>query len=144
MGQSPSVRARGPSQAVNETPFFLQVDGRMVPGVLWAPATVRPPVPLLLAGHGGGFGFGGSKRHDSIVDLAVALARNYGVATVAIDQPGCGDRPGAEEEQERRRKMNIEEAIASLWTEELVMEMAADWRATVEHVQGELGLGEGP
>ena len=77
---------------MNETPFFLQVDGRVVPGVLWAPATLRPPVPLLLAGHGGGFGFGGSKRHDSIVNLAVALARNYGVATVAIDQPGCGDR----------------------------------------------------
>src|SRR5437763_14698992 len=40
--------------------------------------------------------------------------------------------------------MDIEDAIASFWTEELVMEMAADWRATVEHVQGELGLGEGP
>ena len=73
---------------MNETAFVLKVDGRVVPAVLWTPTSIRPPVPLLLAGHGGGFGFGGSKRHDSIVNLAVALARNYGVATVAIDQPG--------------------------------------------------------
>ena len=127
-----------------ERSFTLDVDGRVVPGVLWTPAAMTAPVPLLLAGHGGGFGFGGSKRMDSIVELAALLAGDYGVATVAIDQPGCGDRPGAEQEQERRRQLSLEEAIASLWTEELVMEMAADWRAAVAHAQGELGVGGGP
>src|SRR5439155_13968122 len=46
--------------------------------------------------------------------------------------------------QEGRAQLNIAARTASLWTEDLVMEMAADWRATVEHVQGELGLGTGP
>jgi pimeloyl-ACP methyl ester carboxylesterase len=127
-----------------ETEFTLGVEGRTVPAVVWTPATATTPVPLLLAGHGGGFGFGGSKRSESNVELASILAGEYGIATLAIDQPGCGDRPGAEEEQERRRAMNIDDAIASLWTEELVMEMAADWRATVDHAQGTLGLGRGP
>jgi pimeloyl-ACP methyl ester carboxylesterase len=130
---------------VTEQAFTLDVEGRTVPAVLWTPASGAPgQVPLLLAGHGGGFGFGGSKRHESIVELATLLARDFGVATVAIDQPGCGDRPGADEEQARRREMTVDDAIASLWTEELVMEMAADWRATVAFVQGDAMLGDGP
>ncbi len=36
--------------------------------------------------------------------------------------------------------MSVEEAIASLWTEELVEEMAADWRATIDHLAAD-GLG---
>jgi pimeloyl-ACP methyl ester carboxylesterase len=132
------------TSSIEETAFTIEAGGRVVPAVLWNPAGVAAPTPLLLAGHGGGFGFGGSKRADSVVDLALILARDHRIATVAIDQPGCGDRPGAEEEQDRRRGMTIEEAIAALWTEELVMEMAADWRATVDHVQHGLGLGDGP
>jgi pimeloyl-ACP methyl ester carboxylesterase len=127
-----------------ETSFSLEVDGRTVPGVVWTPARPDPSAAMLLAGHGGGFGFGGSKHSESNVELASILAEEHGVATVAIDQPGCGDRPGAEQEQERRRKMDINDAIASLWTEELVMEMAADWRAAVDHVQRAAGVGTAP
>jgi len=126
------------------TEFVLTVEGRTVPGVLWAPDTCVAPVPLLLAGHGGGFGFGGSRHSESNVDVATILAEEFGIATVAIDQPGCGDRPGAEEEQARRREMSIDDAIASLWTDDLVMELAVDWRAAVDHAQGPLGLGIGP
>lgn len=132
-----------------ETGFTIEVDGQVVPGVVWRPPA-RPAggggggTPLVLAGHGGGFGFGGSKRADGIVSLAAMLARDYGVATVAIDQPGCGDRPGAEEEQARRKKLTVEQAIADLWTDELVTVHGREWRAAVAHVQGELGLGEGP
>src|SRR3954471_7120666 len=148
MGELAVVRARSPAQAMTdaleEVDFQLDVQGRVVPGVVWKPVGATAPVPLLLAGHGGGFGFGGSKRADSVVGLADAIGRESGVATVAIDQPGCGDRPGAGEEQVRRRGLSLEEAISSLWTEELVMEMAEDWRAAVAYVQDAGGLGPGP
>src|SRR3954449_8437929 len=98
MGEPAIVRARSTAQAMSdaleEVDFRLDVQGRVVPGVVWKPVGASAPVPLLLAGHGGGFGFGGSRRADSVVALAEALGRDYGVATGAIDQPGCGDRPG--------------------------------------------------
>ena len=73
--------------------------------------------------------------------LAACLAKSHGIATVAIDQPGCGDREGAAEEQERRRKMSVEEAIESLWTQSLVETLIVDWQATLDHLETEWGLG---
>ena len=128
-----------------ERAFTLDVGGRVVPGVVWTPTSGgQSPRPLVLAGHGGGFGFGGSKRADGIISLAAMLARDFGVATVAIDQPGCGDRPGADDEQARRRGLSVDEAIADLWTDALVTEHGVEWRAAVDHVQRHLGLGDGP
>lgn len=125
---------------VREDRFDLEVEGRLVPGILWQPAESGADTPLVLAGHGGGFGTAGHKRVEQIVRLAACLA-DYGIATAAIDQPGCGDRPGAEREQARRRTMTIEEAIEQLWTRELVEEMARDWRASLDHLLSSWGLG---
>lgn len=82
--------------------FDVEVEGRLVPGVLWRPPDAGPQTPLVLAGHGGGFGTAGHKCVPEIEKLAVRFAES-GIATAAIDQPGCGDRPGAAEEQARRR-----------------------------------------
>ena len=128
-------------ESVTETSVDLEVNGRVVPGVLWRPASGAGAEPLVLAGHGGGFGTSGHKRVDSIVHLATHLAVEHGIATLAIDQPGCGDRPGAEAEQERRRQMSVEDAIANLWTPELIEEMSQDWRAMLDHVETTTGLG---
>jgi len=125
---------------VREDRFDLEVEGRMVPGILWRPRDAGAHTPVVLAGHGGGFGTAGHKRVDKIVELAAQLA-DYGIATAAIDQPGCGDRPGAAQEQARRRTLTIEEAIANLWTAELVEEMARDWQGTLDHLQATWGLG---
>jgi len=125
---------------VREDRFDLEVEGRLVPGVLWQPVESGADTPLVLAGHGGGFGTAGHKRVEQIVRLAACLA-DYGIATAAIDQPGCGDRPGAEREQARRRTMTIEEAVEQLWTRELVNEMARDWQASLDHLLSSWGLG---
>ena len=138
--ETPGNRGEAAVAAPLEERFDLEVDGRSVPGILWQPRDAGMQTPVVLAGHGGGFGTAGHKRVDSIVTLAAQLADN-GIATLAIDQPGCGDRPGAEAEQARRRTLSIEEAIAELWTRELVEEMARDWQASLDHIRAVHGLG---
>lgn len=135
--------ARASATRPREERFDLEVEGRIVPGIVWHPrdGAASTPAPLVLAGHGGGFGTDGHKRVDAIVELAAVLA-SHGIATLAIDQPGCGDRPGAQEEQARRRELNIEQAIAELWTRELVEEMARDWQACLAHARKTWGLGK--
>ena len=127
--------------APREERFDLEVEGRRVPCIIWRPERVGEHTPLVLAGHGGGLGTDGHKRTDSIVRLATCLAQTHGIATAAIDQPGCGDREGAEEEQARRRQMTVEEAIATLWTRSLVEELIVDWQATLDHLDATWGLG---
>ncbi|MBW2424694.1 MAG: dienelactone hydrolase family protein [Deltaproteobacteria bacterium] len=126
--------------SLREERFDLEVDGRLVPGILWRPDGAAEETPIVLAGHGGGFGTAGHKRMAGIVELAARLG-GYGIATVAIDQPGCGDRPGADEEQARRRTLTIEQAIEQLWTRERVEEMARDWQASLDHLGEQHGLG---
>ena len=143
--EPPNSRQRsetvGRSASTREDRFDLEVEGRSVPGILWRPAGAKKHTPLVLAGHGGGFGTDGHKRVEQIVRLAGALAE-CGVATAAIDQPGCGDRPGAAEEQARRRKLTVAQAIEDLWTRDLVEEMARDWQGSLEHLRAEWGIGE--
>ena len=124
-----------------EERFDLSVGGQVVPGIVWHPRDPVSPVPLVLAGHGGGFGTEGHKRVDAIVALADELA-GHGIATLAIDQPGCGDRPGARAEQARRRTLTVDQAIAELWTPELVEGMAREWQACIDHARTTWGLGE--
>lgn len=129
------------SSGIVEERVDIEAQGRLVPGILWRPQPAGERTPLVLAGHGGGFGTAGHKRMDSIVKLATRLATVHGIATVAIDQPGCGDREGVEEEQARRRAMSVEEAIASLWTRELVEELIVDWQAVLDHLETEHDVG---
>lgn len=129
------------SDGVTEERLDVEVAGRSVPCILWRPQRPSGPTPLVLAGHGGGFGTDGHKRVDAIVRLATHLATVHGIATAAIDQPGCGDRDGAEEEQARRRQMTVEEAVATLWTESLVGELIGDWQGTLDHLEAAFDLG---
>ncbi len=127
--------------AVSEERFDLLVAGRTVPGIVWRPGPERERTALVLAGHGGGFGTEGHKRMGAIEVLATRLAEKHGIAAAAIDQPGCGDREGAAQEQARRRGMTIDEAIEKIWTRALVEEMTRDRKATLDHLDTRMGLG---
>ncbi|MFJ9697018.1 alpha/beta hydrolase [Kitasatospora sp. NPDC101183] len=72
------------AQGVREREFT--VDG--VPGVLWSPAGVSEPAPLVLLAHGGGR----DKKHRSMVGRAQLLLE-HGFHVAALDAPGHGDRP---------------------------------------------------
>jgi pimeloyl-ACP methyl ester carboxylesterase len=79
------------SDGVCEQDFTL--DG--VPGVLWSPAGVAGPRPLVLLGHGGG----GHKRAPGVLARARRLVVGCGFAAAAIDMPGFGDRPMTAEDE---------------------------------------------
>jgi dienelactone hydrolase len=121
-------------RAVTERDFALQVEGRTVPGVLWQPESAAGTRPLVLLGHGGS----GHKREDYIRALARRLVRHLGFAAAAIDGPMHGDRrPDGGLDRDR------------VWDERQRMRtgpdqtdaMVADWRATLDWLQSELGAG---
>jgi dienelactone hydrolase len=72
---------------VRELDFEPVVDGEPVPGVLWTPADADKPLPTVLIGHGRTI----DKRHPYLVEFALSFVRR-GLAAVAIDAPGHGDR----------------------------------------------------
>lgn len=113
--------------------------GHAVPAVLWIPGGAAPPVPLVLAGHGGG----SHKRSPAIVEMAQALAGEHGIATLAIDGPVNGDRE-ANNEEARRIRNDDRPAYRRLYYMEKYDEMVADWRAALDAAQALPELGAGP
>jgi pimeloyl-ACP methyl ester carboxylesterase len=76
------------SDGVTERHFLLND----VPGILWQPdGSSTGHGPVVLIGHGGGQ----HKRAPGVLARARRLVTAHGLAAVAIDAPGCGDRPKA-------------------------------------------------
>jgi fermentation-respiration switch protein FrsA (DUF1100 family) len=73
---------------VVERGFEVELPGGVVPGVLWTPAWIPGPYPLVLLGYGGG----GHMRDGSRVWQASVFTRQYGVAAASIDLLGHGTR----------------------------------------------------
>jgi dienelactone hydrolase len=108
-----------------------------VPLALWTPEDVAP-TGLVLVGHGGS----GHKREDYVVALARRLVRTTGAAVASIDGPLHGGRRGA-------RTMDptvVLMEFAQAWTsdEGLTDRMVADWRATLDALEADAGLGGVP
>lgn len=63
-----------------------------IPGILWTPASATPadPAPLILLGQPGGLGM--DRMYPRLVGRARHAASD-GIATVALEGPGSGDRP---------------------------------------------------
>jgi dienelactone hydrolase len=124
-------------EGVAERRFDLDVDDRVVPGVLWTPEGASGPRPLVLLGHG-------ATRHkqvDHIVALANHLAQEFGFAAVAIDAPAHGDRRSDRVLDE----VQLFSDFLVEWSREgTVDDMVADWHATVETVRVLDEVGDGP
>lgn len=126
------------SQGVRERRFDLDRDGGRVPGVLWTPAGVSGPRPLVLLGHGAS----GNKRQDYVLSMARRLVRRRGFAAAAIDGPVHGDRrdPAAESGQ---RAVFLH--FAQVWSsdEKMTDEVVADYVATLDALQRLPDVGAG-
>ena len=118
------------AKGVRERRIDIARDGRTVPAVLWTPAEGDAPSPVVLLGHGAS----GSKRQDYVVALARGLVRHEGLSAVAIDGPVHGDRRADGRIDGERAFLEF----AQRWSaaDGLIDDMVADWRATVDVVQG--------
>lgn len=125
------------ADGVEERGFSVDVDGRIVPGVLWLPTSGEAPRPLVLLGHGATH----HKRIEYLVALGRALAGRHGVAAAAIDGPGHGGRraPGHDDD------VQLFGAFLAEWSREgATDEMIADWRATLDALRELDEVGDGP
>jgi len=85
---------------VTERRFDLEVDGQVVPGIVWTPTGASGPRPLLLQGHGGVQ----HKRVDNILAQARRMVSRHGWAVAALDAPGHGDRVSKEQAERARER----------------------------------------
>jgi len=114
-------------ETAEERGFTLNVEGRQVPGVYWAPKEGGDR--LVLLGHGGTT----HKKTDYILVMADLLAKK-GIATMAIDGPGHGDRADLSDEVDAgwfERAWNNGGGNAG---------MLADWRAALDFIEAEHGV----
>ncbi|GJM37661.1 MAG: hypothetical protein DHS20C19_10280 [Acidimicrobiales bacterium] len=110
------------SRGVTERGFAIVHDGRTVPGLLWTPEATDGPSPVVLIGHGGG----GHKRQPHLLALARRLVRHHGICAVAIDGPAHGERiPAGGEPTTKERR-------AAMRDGDVIDEMIADWKATLD------------
>ena len=110
---------------VIERRFDVDVDGRIVPGLVWTPEAATGPRPLVLIGHGGSL----HKRVAYVVHLARHMVRHHGYAAAAIDGPNHGDR----RPDGGRDPMLVFSEFPTEWSRPASTdEMVADWRATLD------------
>lgn len=122
---------------VVERRFDLEVEARVVPGILWTPEDALGPRPIVLVGHGATR----HKRVDHILALARHLARRHQFAVAAIDCPGHGDRRADPEADE----IKVFAEFLAEWTRPgSVDDMIAEWAATLEAVRALDEVGDGP
>jgi dienelactone hydrolase len=108
-----------------------------IPGVLWTPEGAAGTRPLILMGHGGGR----HKTASHIVTGARRFVAEGGLAVVAIDAPGHGDRPKSAELDRALTDMRTRTAagepvfplIAGLHTL-LAEQSVPEWRSVLDAV----------
>ncbi|GAB3660060.1 hypothetical protein GCM10027589_21550 [Actinocorallia lasiicapitis] len=106
-----------------------------IPGILWTPASVSAPVPLILIGHPGGL-------HMMRPRLAARARQSVadGFAAATIELPGSGERPrSADAEQARadlRRTLEAGEPVSEEIVDRLVLPLVEkavpEWRAALD------------
>jgi dienelactone hydrolase len=125
------------SEQVRERRFDLLRGERRVPGVLWTPAGVAGPRPLVLLGHGAS----GSKRQDYVLSMGRRFVRHHGFAAAAVDGPVHGDRRDPAKPAGQRVFLDF----AQVWSSDAAMtdEMVADYVGVLDALQAldDVGIG---
>lgn len=115
-----------------------------IPGVLWTPESADAPVPLILLGHPGGL----RQMHPRLAARARGASAG-GFASVAIELPGAGDRPGLpaldEARTDLRRALQAGEPVGADVVDRLVLplvELAVpEWRSALDALLSLPGIG---
>ena len=118
----------GKIDGVEERGFDLAVGGHSVPGVYWSPVD-RPSERLVLLGHGGT----AHKKIEYIAELAAMFA-SKGIASVAIDAPGHGERAAGELSRDV-------DAFVERWHQGGGTDaVLTDWRESLDFIESEAGV----
>ena len=125
------------SGGVTERRFDLDVEGRSVPGILWAPPGATGSRPLVLIGHGATR----HKRVDYVVALARLLVRDHGFAAAAIDGPGHGDRRAGGPADD---VVVFGEFLAEWSRPGTTDDVVAEWEAVIDALRALDHVGDGP
>lgn len=104
--------------------FFVPVEGRRVPAVVWTPEAPLSGRPLVLIGHGGSQ----HKTHAGVVELAARFVDACGFAAAAIDGPVHGAR-----RSEPLSGLPMQAEFLALWKRDgRIDDMVADWRGVID------------
>lgn len=113
-------------RSFTEQAFELTVNDASVPGVYWA-ANDKSCDRLVLLGHGGT----AHKKVEYIQQMAFAFAQK-GIATLAIDGPGHGDRA--------TQDFSKPDAFQNAWEDGGgTPGIVADWQAALDFIESEHG-----
>jgi len=107
---------------VTERGFTIQNDGRTVPGVYWSPVGVDAD-RLVMLGHGGST----HKKVDYIEAIARGLCAK-GIAAMAIDGPGHGERPGAD-------RWGADDLVDRWESDGGTEAIVSDWKAALDFIE---------
>tara|TARA_Y100000758_G_scaffold138291_1_gene97833 strand:- start:3660 stop:4370 length:711 start_codon:yes stop_codon:yes gene_type:complete len=116
------------NEGITEREFDLTVNGQNVPGVYWRPNSGEAN-RIALLGHGGS-----THKKVEYIQLVARLLAQRGIAAMAIDGPGHGERASGIEVQSA-------EGFSDIWnagggTEGIV----ADWHAALDFIESEEGV----
>ncbi|WP_053649628.1 MULTISPECIES: hypothetical protein [unclassified Streptomyces] len=107
-----------------------------IPGILWTPASLPAPAPLILLGHPP---LGLRRMYPRLAERARQAAAD-GFAAATVELPGSGDRPplaGAEQARaDLRRALEaggpVDDGIIDALVLPLVEESVPEWRAALD------------
>ncbi|MGH9194850.1 MAG: dienelactone hydrolase family protein [Acidimicrobiia bacterium] len=131
-------------KGVTESRFDLEVDGEVVPGIIWSPEGATTSRPVVLIGHGGTQ----HKRNEGVLSLGRRLVRHLGYAAVAIDAPDHGDRRNPNEprlpREERLKQLRNMTPDQMRERYKRFGRAAHEWKATLDAVEKLDFVGDGP
>ncbi|MFJ3791346.1 alpha/beta hydrolase [Kitasatospora sp. NPDC090091] len=116
-----------------------------IPGILWMPASVSAPVPLILLGHPP---LGLRRMYPRLVARARASAA-AGFATATIELPGSGDRPRWDAVEraraDLRRAMEAGEPVSDEIVDALILPLVdkavPEWQTALDALLSLPGIG---
>jgi hypothetical protein len=125
-----------------------------IPGILWTPESSGASVPLILLGHPGGL----TDMYPRLLARARYSAVKHGIASVAIELPGGGERPRLPAIDEARADLvaalqageRVSDDIIDRLVLPLVDAAAPEWQSTLDallalpEIGGPVGYSGGP
>ena len=112
---------------ITEREFDLSVNGQNVPGVYWRPEK-NDASRIALLGHGGS-----THKKVEYIQLVATMLVERGIAAMAIDGPGHGERAS-------ENRIQSPDGFADIWNEGGGTDgIMADWKAALDFIESEEG-----